>query len=553
MFKRKIRSSESPSQRAAAQNGGRHPRNRRFLRSYYAKFMLAMSVVVISIFLLVGIAYLNQLDSYLVDSETAMLTRLGNRMHQNIVERHRAGAEIMSDRLIKAEMQFVQDSELAYVWLVSPDGVVVRYTDFPGNMDLTAVDPATGRVKLPENLIGADTPDEGYVYVGSNYFGLFNYDNLVWISYVRPIRSDSGALLGVLQIHDPLNINLERRGIFINGLGITILVSLVLGGGIVLVASQRMVRPLRELTDMASKVAKGDLSVRVPDQFADEDAEAYMLSVQDEMTVLRRTFNTMVEKLDHMNTDRRDMLSSISHDLRTPLTSIQGFVTGMLEGAIPPERYPRYLGIVQQESARMANLVNQMHEMVMLDSNAIQYNFVELDLQQLVTGVITSLEPQLAEKRLTVQTNFTRDRDDRKKLTVIGDEQQLQRVFSNLIFNAIKFTPDGGVIAVSTVRPLHSQMVVVSVEDSGTGLNDDELNLVFNRFYKSDRSRTGHQGSGLGLYITRQILNAHGQHITAGKSSMGGAKFTFTLQLAKSGLFDRPVGSARGSQEDTSL
>ncbi len=515
-------------ERKQKRSGGRRRRNRPFLRSISSNITVAIILMVILVVLVASFFYRQQLNGYLTDTHTQQLTRVGNLLYKQATDRYESLGDLTKSTNWKNNMEFGRDSVSAYIWLVSPQGVVIQSTGFPDTMKLTTVDPRTGRVLLPETCIGNDTPSEGYIYVGGNYFGLFNRDNLTWLSYVRPVFSTDGEKIAILQIHRPLDFSGDRRDMILNGLFISMLVAFAIGMAIVFFASQRLVKPLRELSDAAIQVSQGNLDVRIP---VDEDeVDEGLMITQDELSVLRHTFNDMVEKLNNMNSDRRDMISSISHDIRTPLTSIQGFVSGMLDGTIPPDRYPRYLNIVAKETKRMQNLINQMHDMVLLESNGINYNFVNFDLQALISEVIHSLETQLSEKHLTVQTNFPRPKEEKDRLIVYGDKQQIERVIQNLLTNAIKFTPDGGVISISVQRPNLSKLARVIVEDNGKGLSEDELNLVFNRFYKSDRSRTGHKGSGLGLYITRQILAAHGQHISASNSAMGGAKFSFTLQ-----------------------
>lgn len=498
------------------------------MRSYYTRTIVALTLGVISVFIIMTLSYLDEINSFLTHTQSGLISRQGNLLHDRLEAYCDDELNPLDDKNVGEDIDFISRASQAYVWLVSPDGVVLRASSFPRNMDLTTVDAITGRHKLPANYIGNDVPEEGYIYSGGNYFGLFNYDGLVWISYVRPVIDQNNQVRFILQIHKPLDLAEERQGLFLNGLGFSLLIALIIAIVFVFIGSQRLVKPLREMSAAAAKVAQGDLSVRL-EEGSDVNNEEFILQVSDELTVLRCTFNDMVEKLDNMNSDRRDMISSISHDLRTPLTSISGFVTGMLDGTIPQEKFPRYLMIVDKETTRMKNLVRQMHEMMLLESNAIQYNFVNLDIIDLLTEVISSLETQLDEKHLTLQTNFTAAKD--APLIVIGDRQQLGRVIMNLLTNSIKFTPDGGVIAVTVERQHHAKLVHVTVEDSGPGIPDKDIKLIFNRFYKSDRSRTGNSGSGLGLFITKQILAAHGQHIQAGRSGMGGAKFTFSLQV----------------------
>ncbi len=514
---------------------GQKPGGGRFARPVFSSLSLRMNILLVSviiiIFILAALTYSLRLREHLLDSHTAQLTKVGNLLFERAEAAFSDGLEETTATAAEAmarEANLGAESIGAFVWLVSPRGSVMRATGFPDNMDLTTVTGGLGRLRLPEPCIGKDTPPEGYVYVGSNYFGLFTLDGREWISYVRPIMKD-GRTVYILQLHEPVDVKGEQRAIVYNSLGMTAILAAVAAMAAVYMASNRLIKPLQNMSAVAEQVAQGDFSVRVAD-VAPLPPEDELPSVRDEISILAHSINDMIEKIDHMNSDRRDLVSSISHDLRTPLTSIKGFVTGMLDGTIPPENYDHYLTIVQNKAISMEHLVNQMHDMSMLESNEMDYDFQPFNLHALINDVINSLEPQLTAKKLTVQTNYAPTDEGSKPVMVIGDSRQLERVFINLLNNAIKFTPDGGVISVSTMRRNKGKQAVITVEDSGPGLSAEDLNKVFNRFYKADRARTGAAGSGLGLYITRQILAAHGQHITAGQSDIGGAKFTFTLQ-----------------------
>jgi signal transduction histidine kinase len=218
-------------------------------------------------------------------------------------------------------------------------------------------------------------------------------------------------------------------------------------------------------------------------------------------------------------------MSSISHDLRTPITSIKGFIEGMIDGTVPPDRYQHYLDIVKQEVLRLQSLVQTIFEAALLESGSGLHQSV-FDINVLIKEDVIGLESLLTEKNLGVQTDFLEEQQGR--LMVTGDREAISRVIYNIISNAIKFTPDDGIIALTTRRTSRSREIEVIIEDSGAGIPEQDMPYIFDRFYKADKSRNV-KGSGLGLYISRTILTAHGQRIHASRSELGGAKFSFTL------------------------
>ena len=418
----------------------------------------------------------------------------------------------------------------AYTWIVSPRGEIVYASSIPDYLSNSlSYSVRTAYPVLRDAQIGQQVPDDGLAFSG-NYLGLFPQGKLSWISVVRPIFDEAGNRIAYLHMHAGIDVFQDARVYLINGLSVTVIVSLVLALIVAWLFGRRMMRPLAQLTEAAEKVALGDLSVRVDSEnrryrvLDDESGE------ENELSRLFKTFNTMVEHLEHTNEEQRDFIASITHDLRTPLTSINGFVEGMLDGTIPDELYTKYLTIVHREAQRLTTLVREMNDMVLLDGKAERYEMQAFVLYPLIHETLDSLEGLLLERQLTVQTNFYEDW--KQNIKVIGDREQLAKVFYNLISNAIKFTPEQGVIAITATTKRGS--VEIAVEDSGPGISADELPYIFDRFYKGDKSRTGNRGSGLGLYICRVILQAHGQLIEAGRSEeLGGARFTFSLPLSR--------------------
>ena len=246
----------------------------------------------------------------------------------------------------------------------------------------------------------------------------------------------------------------------------------------------------------------------------------------DDLVVLVSTMNTLIAKLEMQEKDRADFTASISHDLRTPITSINGFITGMLDGIIPPDRYDHYLAIVKQETMRLKNLVQTLFDLSTMQQAGV-LSKTAFDLNRLIEDDIAGQESMMKDKSIRLTLDLARD--GRNQMIVIGDREALSRVVYNVLANAIKFTPHGGRIDVSTSAVMGERHVTVFVEDNGPGIAVDERPYIFDRFYMVDKSRTD-KGAGLGLYIARTILSAHGQRISVEESQYGGACFRFTLE-----------------------
>lgn len=500
----------------------------RLIRSLYARTILMLTVAILIIFSTLGLVYYGivtittqrQQAGLLLDSASAISAVVNNAMNTTHTE--------ITDETVRSYITFTARSTGAVVWVINADGELIVNTGIPveaaNRLEKSA---SSGYYVLPERYLGAyDSGMSGITDVGS-FNGLLQGSSR-WLSAAFPLQAATGAYAGEIQLHRILN-NRSLNSFFMTN---SMLVSLAIAFAIALVffwiLSKNITRPIRLLSEAADRVFRGDLSARVvlpgindkPDQ--DNDA-----LVTDDLTVLVKTMNTMIIKLENQERDRKDFISSVSHDLRTPITSIKGFVEALLDGTVAPEKTTHYLEIVRQETLRLQTLVETMFESSILESGS-QLDQTVFDINDLIKEDVIGLESLLLEKKLGVQTDFFTD--EQGCLMVMGDREALSRVVYNIISNAVKFTPTDGIIALTTRRTARSREIEVVIEDSGPGIPDKDLPYVFDRFYKADKSRTA-QGSGLGLYICRTILTAHGQKIQATHSELGGSRFIFTLSL----------------------
>ena len=281
--------------------------------------------------------------------------------------------------------------------------------------------------------------------------------------------------------------------------------------------------PVKDISHAISRVAEGDYSVRVNPKYSDPN-DFTTLSVSSEFTEMGRTVNKMIESLENQEHDREMFISSIAHDIRTPLTSINGFVTAMLDGTIPPEKQPHYLELIKQQTDRIRTLVTQMTEASSL-SHPDPEMMEEFNINDMINDIVDNLEAQLSDKQIRV----IRSLDPGPGIMVYGEAQQLCRVIINIITNAIKFTPVNGEIKISTETNPKARKVFISVEDSGAGVEESKRQRIFESFYQADPSRKA-EGFGLGLYICKQILAGHGQTIICDEGrELGGARFVFSF------------------------
>ena len=281
--------------------------------------------------------------------------------------------------------------------------------------------------------------------------------------------------------------------------------------------------PIKDISAAISRVAEGDYSVRVNPKYSDPN-DYSTLSVSSEFTEMGSTVNKMIESLENQEHDREMFISSIAHDIRTPLTSINGFVTAMLDGTIPEDKQDHYLELIKQQTDRIRTLVTQMTEASSL-SHPDPDMMEEFNINDMINDIVDNLEAQLTDKQIRVIKSL----DPGPGIMAYGEAQQLCRVIINIITNAIKFTPQNGDIKISTETNPKARKIIISVEDSGAGVEESKRQRIFESFYQADASRKS-EGFGLGLYICKQILAGHGQTIVCEEGrELGGARFVFSF------------------------
>lgn len=276
--------------------------------------------------------------------------------------------------------------------------------------------------------------------------------------------------------------------------------------------SEKVVRPLRDISEAAKSFASGKFDVRVPVRGRDEIAE------------LAIAVNNMAESLDNYDAMRNTFMSNVSHDLRTPMTSIAGFIDGILDGVIPPEKHEYYLQMVSDEVKRLSRLVATLLDISRIEAGERKFAMTSFDICEMGRQILISFEQKIDEKNL--QVSFECDEDS---MMVIADRDAIHQVFYNLCDNAVKFASEGGAFWI-TVRKIKNRKILVSVYNEGEGISGEDLPLVFDRFYKSDKSRgLNKSGVGLGLFISKTIVEAHGEKIWVESDAGKDCFFHFTI------------------------
>lgn len=320
---------------------------------------------------------------------------------------------------------------------------------------------------------------------------------------------NSGILLVSKDTTNAMELSARALRIFI----IIALLVLVTTGLSLPLLTRRETKPIQTLAAAARGIAHGDLAIRVPTGNSNEELE--------ELSV---AFNNMAVSLQHAETVRQEFVANVSHELKTPMTTISGYLDGMLDGTISKERHPYYMELVATEVRRLSRLVRNMLDVSRLRDQGIPEDKMgEFDICETAGQALLSFEQRINRKNLNVDV----DMPD-LGISVYGANDLITQVLYNLIDNAVKFVDPEGTLSIRIQR--QGSRAIVTVGNTGPTIPPGELPLVFDRFHKTDKSRsTDRDGAGLGLYIVKTIILAHGEdvYVTSGN---GKTEFTFTLR-----------------------
>lgn len=328
-------------------------------------------------------------------------------------------------------------------------------------------------------------------------------------TYLKPIFQDNYFRGIIVMITPEQSIRSGLNRVY-EIVWLSAIVAVVVAAIIIYYFARRMIiNPLNEINIAARRLAKGDVGKRVK------------ITSNDEIGELANSFNVMAEAIEESDKNRRDFISNVSHELRSPITSIKGFVAGILDGVIPKDKENYYLNIVYDEIRRLSRLVSDLLDISAMEEGKFKLNMVEFDINILIKQCIANFDGKIRNKGVNVEVTFGREHE-----FVYADRDRLIQVLTNIIDNAIKYSNDNGSIEITTNDK--GSKVYVSVFNNGPLLKSEELARIWDRFYKSDKARINKESTGLGLPIVRLILAQHGEDIWV-NNEKDGVRFTFTI------------------------
>ncbi len=333
------------------------------------------------------------------------------------------------------------------------------------------------------------------------------------ISFAMPVIRTDGMRVGIVLVsvasEGAMALSSRMLQIFVVAALTTLVVTLILTPFL----ARRETKPIQEMAAAARSIAHGNLTVRVPTGHSNEEMEELAIA-----------FNNMAISLQHVETVRQEFVANVSHELKTPMTTIAGYLDGMIDGTIPAEKHTYYMELVSSEVRRLSRLVRNMLDVSRLRDQGIPADKMGcFDICEAAGQALLSFEQRINRKGLNVEVDFPE-----LGLSVYGANDLITQVLYNLLDNAVKFIDEEGTLSIRVLR--QGPRAVISIGNTGPTIPSAELPLLFDRFHKTDKSRSGDRdGVGLGLYIVKTIILAHGEDVYV-TSRDGKTEFTFTLR-----------------------
>ena len=473
----------------------------RFKGIYWRQFIVTVGMVALTLVLL-GTSFFALTYSYILSEKRQELEDKANIIYQMAEDIYQQPATYMG--LWRSELREMIDvaqrmsNVTFFIWVPSANSFISTDTSV-GGLELTIPAAMNGKLQT------------GDTYVGTSDLGIYEKARFV---VAVPAQKPSAAVGPVLAVADSDSM-MGMWHAFLGIFGMTAITVLLIAFVATAGTAVQQVKPIRDMAAAARRFAEGNF-----------DARIYDTGREDEIGELTEAFNAMADSLQRTEQQRREFIANISHELKTPMTTIAGYADGILDGVIAPEEEEQYLRIISDESRRLSRLVRRMLDVSQLQSLDLIKQKTAFDLSESMRRVLVSMEKKITGRGLDVEVEIPED-----PVMVLGDNDLLTQVVYNLLENAAKFASPDSTLFLGLER--RGEKAVVTVRNRGETIPAEELPLLFERFHKSDKSRSADKdGVGLGLYIVRTILEQHRESITAA-SEDGVTTFAFTVQLAQ--------------------
>lgn len=467
-------------------------------KTLYLKFLLVYLVFgVFGFFIVSSFVSKTVYDRFLKDKAVSFYREA------NLIANTYAADLYQTNRTLDEVKQQIDDLDTflsATIWIINPSGRMILTSD--ADLD----------IENPIVVEGFDpTITGGSYYTTGTFFNSFDKDVL---SVFAPITAEY-KVKGYVVIHASIDDISMKSDEYLRICYLLLIILLTLSLIILFFFTQMVYLPLKKITYATEQYASGNLHYK------------FSVDSDDEMGYLAATLSYMGDEIARSEDNQKKFIANVSHDFRSPLTSIRGYLEAMIDGTIPPEMHEKYLKIVLSETERLTKLTNSLLSLNNLNMTGVSLELSDFDINKIIRNTAASFEGTCTAKAISLDLILTGD-----SLYVHADETKIQQVLYNLLDNAIKFSHHNSSIRIETTEK-HSK-IFVSVKDKGIGIPKEDQKYVFDRFYKSDLSRgRDKKGTGLGLSITKEIIMAHNEHINCISTEGVGTEFIFSLSKSE--------------------
>ena len=467
-------------------------------RSIYTKFIFIYIAAAILSFAFVAIGTSRLVTAHMTEKKAGSLYTEASLLSNDYAADYYRSRTASSLETVYSHLDVLATYLDADIWMIDLDGRVILESG------KKLMDPEKN-THVMENF---DPTSFGtsYYMIG-DFFGEFSEEIL---SVISPINYNY-RVRGYLVIHTAMSSLRAQAEEILNIMYLTLAVLLLIALIVLFIYGHIIYTPLRKITDAASEYATGNLNYQID------------LDTDDEFGRLADSMNYMAKELNDMEQYEQKFVANISHDFRSPLTSIKGYVEAMMDGTIPVEFQEKYFNIVLFETDRLKKLTEELLTLGSFGSKRGMLDITAFDINAVIKNTVVSFEGQCRQRKISIDLLF-----ESKQQMVKADMSKIQQVLYNLLDNALKFSQDNSSIEVETT--IKHEKVFVSVKDHGTGIAKENQKKIWERFYKIDASRgKDKRGTGLGLAIVKEIIQAHGEHINVISTEGVGTEFTFSL------------------------
>lgn len=470
-------------------------------KSLFAKYYTICSAIILICFTFLGIVFLTFAAQYFKLDKQKLLLRNTQQAVAVTVNNYEMNSYRHINSTVVDLYKIFGDSIDATIFLTDLQGKTLACTEDEACVHRTYTVPQD---IMDETISGSyrESGRLGGMYKGPYY--------TVGLPVVLSDGTTVGAIFASTSAQSLTMFLEEITNMFIVSAFAAMIIAFVL----VYFVTRRMVTPLRRMVNAAQSFSKGDFTVRVP-------VEGY-----DEIAQLAAAFNNMAIDLANWESTQRSFVANVSHELKTPMTTIAGFIDGILDGTISQDRQRHYLEIVSNEVKRLSRLVRSMLNIAKIEAGEMKISPSPVNIHDIVLSTVFTFEQSIEAKHLDVRGL------ESEKMMVLADEDMIHQVVYNLLDNAVKFVNDGGYLEFG--YRIQGALTYVSIKNSGEGIAENEIHNVFERFYKTDKSRSlDKKGVGLGLYIVKSLINLHGGDIIVRSVEGEYTQFEFSLPTAK--------------------